>query len=405
MADKKVVFKYGSRADYDAIGTKNDETLYFLTDSGEIFRGNKSLTRSHYYEVERAEAETDLAAIARVVSGKILSQDDTCIVKAFIQTGTDGKSKYSHTAYIYDATNKVWKAMDGNYNAENVYFDQDLTFTKEIGYVTLQNGKGTLASAGKNMKQILELMFAKEENPSVTQPKVSWGTVTGLGEKEVGTVVSPSYTVSLNTGSYSFGPSPTGVAAASYKVELGTNSLTTASGTFTNITVSDNMNLSMKATITHGAGVTPYTNLGNPVAATEHLAIEAGTKTATYSTALVGYRKIFYGALPDEEALDSAAIRGLAHSKKNGATTITWKAADYTNPLRYIVAIPSETKAITSAVLDSTFGAVITDNYVKQTATINVEGANGYTAVPYDIYIYRPDAGIGSDEEHTVTIG
>ena len=248
-------------------------------------------------------------------------------------------------------------------------------------------------------------MFAKEENPSVAQPKVAWGTVTGMGEKEVGTVVSPSYTVSLNTGSYSYGPSPTGVAAASYKVELGTNTLTTASGTFTNVTVSDNMNLSMKATITHGAGVTPYTNLGNPVAATEHLAIEAGTKTATYGTALVGYRKIFYGALPDEKALDSAAIRGLAHSKKNGATTITWKAVDYTNPLRYIVAIPSETKAITSAVLDSTFGAVITDNYVKQTATINVEGANGYTAVPYDIYIYRPDAGIGSDEEHTVTIG
>lgn len=405
MADKKVVFKYGSRADYDAIGTKNDETLYFLTDSGEIFRGDKSLTRSHYYEVERAETETDLVAIQRVVAGKVLSQDDTCIVKAYIGQDTQGEDKYSHTAYIYDATNKVWKAMDGNYNAENVYFDQDLIFTKEIGYVTLENGKGTLASAGKNMKQILELMFAKEENPSVTQPKVSWGTVSGMGEKEVGTVVSPSYTVSLNTGSYSYGPSPTGVAAASYKVELGTDALTTASGTFTNITVSDNMNLSMKATITHSAGVTPYTNLGNPVAATEHLAIEAGTKTATYTTALVGYRKIFYGALPDENALDSAAIRGLAHSKKNGATTITWKAVDYTNPLRYIVAIPSGTKVITSATLDSTFGAVITDNYEKQTATINVEGVNGYTAVPYDIYIYRPDAGIGSDEEHTVVIG
>lgn len=405
MADKKVVFKYGSRADYDAIGTKNDETLYFLTDSGEIFRGDKSLTRSHYYEVEKTETETDLAAIQRVVAGKVLSQDDTCIVKTYIGKDTKNEDKYSHTAYIYDATLKVWKAMDGNYNAENVYFDQDLTFTKEIGYVTLTNGKGTLASAGRNMKQVLELMFAKEENPTVSQPKVSWGTVSGMGEKEVGTVVSPSYSVSLNVGSYSYGPSPTGVAAATYKVDLGTNSLTTHSGTFQNVTVTDNMNLSMKATITHSAGATPYTNLGNPVAETAHLAIEAGTKTATYTTALVGYRKIFYGALPDETDLDSAAIRGLAHSKKNGATTITWKAADYTNPLRYVIAIPADTKAITYATLDSTFGAVITDNYEKQTATINVEGANGYTAVPYDIYIYRPDAGIGSDEEHTVTIG
>lgn len=406
MADeKKVVFKYGSRADYDALGSnKNEETLYFLLDTGEIRRGEVNLARGHHYEAEVQEGETESVGWARALGGKTAVQDDICILKTLIHDDGTNK-KYSRTAYVYD---NGWKAMDGNYNAENVYFDQDLTFTKEIGYVTLTNGKGTLQAAGKNMKQVLEAMFAKEENPTVTQPKVTWGTVSNMGDKEVGTIVSPTYSVSLNTGSYSYGPTPTGVEATSYKVTLGgdeATAKTTTSGTFTNVTVTDNMNLKLKAVISHGAGNTPKTNLGNDTKLEDDLAIKTGSKSSEYNTALTGYRKIFYGALSDEKALDSAAIRGLAHSKKNGAQSFSWKAVDYTSPLRYVVAIPSETKAITSAVLDSTFGAVITDNYVKQTATINVEGANGYTAVPYDIYIYRPDAGIGSDEEHTVTIG
>ena len=45
-----------------------------------------------------------------------------------------------------------------------------------------------------------------------------------------------------------------------------------------------------------------------------------------------------------------------------------------------------------------------TADYVKQTATVEVEGANGYTAVDYNIWIYAP-ASIASTEVHSVTIG
>lgn len=400
MANNKVVFKYGNRADYDSIAIKNPETLYFLLDTGEIYRGDVNLARGKHYEVIKEPTDTLDAAFEKALNGKPAIQDDICIVKELIQD-----DKYSYTAYVYN--NGSWNAMDGNYNAENVYFDENLTFTKEVGYLTLENGKATLASAGKNMKQVFEMLFSKEEDPDVTQPSVTWGTVTGMGAKEAGTKVSPSYSASLNTGSYEYGPSPTGVAAASYSVSLtdgttATETLTTASGTFSEITVTGNMKLSLKATITHSAGLNPYTNLNN---VNEELAISAGSKTATYGTNLTGYRKIFHGALSTENALDSAAIRGLNKSAQNGAMTITWKAADYDAPLRYIVAIPSDTKKITSAILTSSWNTPITDLYVKQTATIAVEGANGYTAIPYDIYIYRPDTGVGSDEVHSITIG
>lgn len=400
MADNKVVFKYGSRADYDSIATKNPETLYFLLDTGEIYRGDVNLARGKHYEVIKESSDTLEAAFEKALNGQPAIQDDICIVKELIQD-----DKYSYTAYVYN--NGAWNAMDGNYNAENVYFDENLTFTKEVGYLTLENGKATLASAGKNMKQVFEMLFSKEEDPDVTQPSVSWTTVSNMGSKEVGTKVSPSYTVALNTGSYEYGPTPTGVAAASYSVILtdgttATQTLTAASGTFDEITVTDNMKLSLKATITHSAGLNPYTNLNNT---NDELAIAAGSKTATYGTNLTGYRKIFHGALSTEDALDSVAIRALKNGVKNGAMTITWKASDYTSPLRYIIAIPSDTKTITSAILTSSWNTPITDLYEKQTATISVEGANGYTAVPYDIYIYRPGTGVGSDEVHSVTIG
>ena len=157
MADeKKVVFKYGSRADYDALGSnKNEETLYFLLDTGEIRRGEVNLARGHHYEAEVQEVETESVGWARALGGKTAVQDDICILKTLIHDDGTNK-KYSRTAYVYD---NGWKAMDGNYNAENVYFDQDLTFTKEIGYVTLTNGKGTLQAAGKNMKlNLLKLL-------------------------------------------------------------------------------------------------------------------------------------------------------------------------------------------------------------------------------------------------------
>ena len=51
---------------------------------------------------------------------------DTAIVKTaiYVDTKDDTNSKYSYTGYVYNGS--AWTAMDGNYNAENVYFDEDM---------------------------------------------------------------------------------------------------------------------------------------------------------------------------------------------------------------------------------------------------------------------------------------
>lgn len=53
---------------------------------------------------------------------------DTAVVKTLIADG-----KYSYTAYVYDGTVSAWAAMDGNYNANNVYFNDDMTMTYQFG--------------------------------------------------------------------------------------------------------------------------------------------------------------------------------------------------------------------------------------------------------------------------------
>ncbi len=46
--------------------------------------------------------------------------------------------KWQYTAYVYD--NEAWHAMDGNYDAENVYFSEDLITTTAIGNIELTDG-------------------------------------------------------------------------------------------------------------------------------------------------------------------------------------------------------------------------------------------------------------------------
>ena len=58
-----------------------------------------------------------------------------------------------------------WAAMDGNYNAENVYFDENILITTAVGNIGLTNGQGTIPAAGKNIKQVFEALWANNCTP------------------------------------------------------------------------------------------------------------------------------------------------------------------------------------------------------------------------------------------------
>ena len=378
-----VLFKYGTRADYDALnGNVKDNALYFLTDTGELLRGARNLGQANHYEGIRQAGETDAQVITRVVQDHHLIKNDIFVVKTLI-----AEDKYSFTAYTYDGTN--WCAMDGNYNAENIYFDKNFTVTEAIGTIKdLPNGQATLEAAGKNLKEVLAALFAKEQNPTITQPSVAI-TANKMKAYEVGTKVTPDYTATFNSGKYQYGPA-TGVAVTAWSVaDTDSHELTTATGAFPELTVGDNTNYKITATATYGDGVAPKTNLGN--------------EYAKDSDAITGYRSFFYGVVKTD-VLNSAVIRGLTNGGAyNSAKTLT-VTVNGADGVGIVVAVPADSTrtGVKEVLLTTSMNADITADYVVSTP-VDVEGANGYTAKSYKIYFYKP-AKLTSGQSHKITL-
>ena len=342
------------------------------------------------FEVIPTEGEEDIAAITRVVAGAELHTGDTAIVKRVI-TG----DKTSYTAYVYDGG---WKAMDGNYRADNVYFDDDITYTVAIGTLAKPSGSAKFAAKGKNVEQVLSTLMAQEQNPSKSNPAVSFSAQDGFGTFEIGTKKNLTYTAALSAGSYTYGPA-TGITAQSWSVSCTgvTGTKTTATGTFDNV-VAESNGKRIVATAQYGDGAIPVTNLGNPYEAGQ---IKAGSATAN-SYELKGVRYMFWGPMTTDAAIDSAAVRALAHNKATSTGTLATFGAG-AGAKKVVVAVPSDRK-ITKVLMPSALNADVTALFVKQSTTVPVNGANGYAAAAYNIYVYQP-ASIDAGETYASTIG
>lgn len=405
MAKIPVVFKYGTRAQYDALATKDEHALYFLTDTGEIYRGAVNLARgSHFEGIRTADDADDMAVIARVLGTQPAVQDDIFVVKTLI-----ADDKYSYTSYVYEGD--AWKAMDGNYSAKNVYFNQDLTATAPIGVVSIpETGSAKIAAAGKSLQDVLVSILAEELQPEKTLPEVSI-TSTNKSSYEVGEKVTPNYSATLSAGSYTYGPE-TGIVATDWTVNskgtgVTVETFSTASGSFSEVTVSDGMVFKVSATANYDEGAEPVTNMGN--AAEDDKRIAAGADDAEI-TIFSGYRNFFYGTLASSTAdapLTSAIIRDLTAGGKYSATKTINLTPGPDGAKRVVIAIPeaqitSTRKGVKEVLLTSSMNSDITENY-GEPIDVSVEGANGYTAVNYKVWVYEP-ASLGSDEKHKITL-
>lgn len=327
------------------------------------------------FKTEKAENETHLQAISRVVGNKILHAGDIAIVKVAITN-----ENYQHTAYVHNGN--IWTAMDGNYDAENVYFNSDFTFTKPVGVITIpSSGSQIVEAKGKNIEQFLTSIFTKEEQPSVIQPLVDL-IVNDTGLFEVGTKVVPTFSASLNAGSYTYGPD-TGIIAKSWSVtSTAGDSFTTNSGTCKEVTVTDGMSYSITATASYDDGAVAKTNIGNDSSPIKK--IDAGSKSKTAGS-ITGYRKTFYGTTSNENVITSDLIRSLASSSSSALSN--GAAFDISLPVgakRVIIAYPATLRDITSIKDDNGLNAEIVSAFTA--TTLDVEGANGYDSITYDVY-------------------
>lgn len=342
---------------------------------GELeYSGAATLTQ--YFEGTITGDESDEDKIAEITADAELNSGDVAVIIRTIHG-----DKKSYTAYVYNGS--TWEAMDGNYDATNVYFKDDLVITANIGVQTIDSsGSKTLDTAGKNIKQVFDLIMAEEKNPTTTQPSV---TVTSSQVKayEVGTKVTPQYTATLNPGSYSYGPA-TGITATGWTVSDSlSGSATTATGSMPEVTVADNTNYTITATATYGAGAVPVTNLGNPYEAGK---IAAGSKTGSTSTKITGYRNTFYGTYNTKDGtVNSAYIRALpSKSGKALANGSTFSVQVPVGAMRIMLAYPATLRDVTSIKDRNGLNAESKSSFTL--STVSVEGANGATAIQYKVY-------------------
>lgn len=333
--------------------------------------------------------ETDTEKLATIANP---AQGDMAIVERAV---TKGSKVNSHTAYAYDG--EKWCAMDGNYNAKNVYFDSDFTYTNAIGAIGAPSGgSGKLAASGMSVEAFMASILAKEANPKTTSPAASVTvTIPGGSTFEIGTHKNVTYSASLSAGSYTYGPA-TGVVAGTVTASFDGQTKTGATGTFENVVANGTKRLSVS--ITHNEGAVPKTNLGNPYADGK---IAAGTKEATASQTLVGVRHMFYGPMTTDAELNSENIRKLTHSEAKTGTISTFGAG--AGAVKVVVAVPASMN-VTKVLMPSAMNADATANFVKRAGSVQVEGAEGFTAAAYNVWVYQP-ASIDSTETYAVTIG
>lgn len=360
-----------------------------------------------------------------VISGYFAQNTDVKPKKGdvFVVTTTVDGSTYEQSAYFYDGS--AWVAMTGSVDADKVILRENITLAggyTQVGNLTKsQNGTATFSTKGKSVMDALTEIFSKRLQPSITaQPSIGTFTLTGAGAVEAGTkVAAAAYSgATLNAGSYQYGPA-TGVTATNWKVERITNAATTqvATADAASLTAGSDNNagsgfiigdaggdnavssLKYRVTATHGAGVTAKDNLG--AASSPVVAIAAGSKTKD-TAAYTPFRNTFYGASTSKPALDSAAIRALGKTgKAYAAGTLTINVP--VGAQRVAIACIATAKGVTKVINETAMNADVTGTFVK--STVSVEGANGYAAKEYNVWVFEPAVAYGNAAVLKVTLG
>ncbi|MDO5789189.1 MAG: hypothetical protein Q4P79_06960 [Fusobacterium sp.] len=386
---------------YEVIGTTQAV-------ENQIFKGQKTALEiadseviSDYFELNSqiTPAKGDVFIITTLVNGKV----------------------YELSAYIYDGSE--WVAITGNVDAEKVIMRDNITLAgnyTQVGNVTKSaNETKTLDVKGKSIKEVMMSIFTAKLQPgNPTQPSISGFSLSGAKAVEAGTkITSANWTQgNFNKGSYQYGPD-TGVTANSWTVARVTNvsglntevATSNAAGSDTNgdagFIIGDqggeNVVNSLKYTMTvnHSDGVVAHDNLGGN--SDPEKKITAGSKSAS-TGAYIPFRQCFYGFTNEKPEVNSAYIRGLTGTGK-AYTKGNFMISVQPGAQRVVIACPATNVGVTQVINTSALNADVTETFIKQ--TVQVEGANGYTAIAYNVWVFEPAEAYGQVANLQVTLG
>lgn len=326
-----------------------------------------------------------LALHTRPINGDIV------IIKDLIPN----TNKYIYTIYIYndnpeDTNPSDWVKLTGQYRADDIYFDKDVTLTIDLPGHTLVDGKKTIPGVGKNLTEIFDSIFAPEKMPKIVPPSIEV-KLNEAGKYQIGTVVTPTYEVVFNPGSYEFGPD-TEVKLNSVRVVSSTGTTkSTTSGSFSAITITPDTNFYIEVTVTHSSGTIPMTVKGHNYAEGQ---IKAGT-IKVKSAAISGFTtSLYYGCkttVIKPSDITSDFIKSL-NSTATEPDTNTVNMVVPVNTRSIILACPESSGGL-EKIYNETVNADMLEAFGAPTI-VKVAGADNKLssnyAKNYLVYIYSP---------------
>ena len=291
---------------------------------------------------------------------------DVGIVKTLI-----GGDKYSYTCYVWDQAGKAWKAADGNYNAENVYFDEDLLTTVAVGNVKLDStGQATIATTGKNLKDLWQTLYVAENKSfTVTKPSITVTGADSVNYLEIGSSSSRDVGITYEDGKYQYGyttdstqeeakdavtvvnNNTTGADVTEYILKVGDDKLSPKTEGGNSFTVESGVKtakglMKVVATATYDDGYTPVSNLKKMYPSKK---ITASTTSAVEKEVFRWYVPMYYGfrysanVVADPAKVTSSVITSLTKVKDSKAydQTIPTGATASGSWRQFFIAIPA----------------------------------------------------------------
>ena len=363
------------------------------------------------------------AARNREIGDKTLHKGDIIVVKDLI----DGEH-YQFTSYAYNGT--TWVAMDGNYSADKIYFDNDLILTYAFGrYAPDASGKVVVPAKGINLQALLEDAYSQEIKTGLVTANPTASVNGSVKYYEIGSTGTQDITVSLNSdGEYKYGFSADPIDGTEGEAATTiTNDKTTGvvvdtsvdapySLTFDGVAVSpktekgkvftlapaaqtEKKSMSIVGTVQHTAGKNPVSNLGKMYPSQK---IAAGSKSSSSSARARWYIPMYHGftysdsVIADPANITAAQVKALpaitGESAYNETKTTTETASKAWR--QYFLAVPADYSWEMSNAKD---GNNI-DCTVRQAADVTITFGSGDTSVDvvYNVYYINNAADYGT---------
>lgn len=408
---------YLSKVENPQIGDK----LYFTYYNGSIYvNAGRQFTTSGWsvcsIPIDATYIKLDNDEVYLSLLNQHAINNDICCISHLIN-GTE--DKYENSLYIF--YENEWHLLTDKYNAENVYFDEDIKTTLNIEGVNLINGIGTLPTKGKNLLESMQMILGPEKTPTIEQPNVeiilknNSTLITTNTLLEVGTPITPIVQCNLNPGHYEFGPA-TDVTFSNGIINLSNNynesysisSVNTSiEHAFETIYLIKNKPLQATFSVNQSAGSIPKKV---PSGAYPDGQILSKNWTVTSKTITPYIRGCYYGVstnLLTDELITSDLIRNLNHTNHAyKAEKISFTVTSGTKTI--ILATPCDNIGITN-ILNTTVNADMTDAFIKLDRQVSVAGASGDInseyASQYNVWLYSPAFAYENNANITITLG